>query len=262
MLNVCNHPHPFGVVSDRAGRLYIAFSPSSLGGAPLQPLSPTKVMAFEHDGTPLWRALDPMVGGELAAARGLVFPERSDHAYWGGDGGILPLAPGGAFQLGRPTVTLDRLTTSPLAGTFQLFGYDAQTLQPAWTYTLPPGDSFISDQVRLADYGTQPSGSPLSADLLFALRGGQASLMAVDAESGAELWSCPLGYTGPAPQLFEVGSQEIGTMEGAASCGRCDPPFAGSRGLFRTLTVPGLESSSAPWPGAFGGPGHSHHEQF
>jgi hypothetical protein len=269
-LEVCNHPHPFGVVSDASGRLFISFSPSngtSPAGPPLQAESPTLLMAFDHDGTPLWKVQDPMTGGELSSALGYIYPERGSQAFAVQTGAALPLPASGAGVFGRPVATTDRLATSPpwdpsapmLSTT--LYGYRADALGLAWTYGLPVGDYFLSDQIRLADFRAHPNDAASNAILAFAQRSGQLSLMAVDAESGTELWTCPVGYSASAgPQLFEVSTSGLGSMEGAETCGGCDPPFATSHGFFRTLTVPGIEPSSAPWPGAFGGPGHPHHE--
>jgi hypothetical protein len=49
-------------------------------------------------------------------------------------------------------------------------------------------------------------------------------------------------------------------MEGASTCGECDPPFAYSRARFLRFSMPGLLPANEPWPGTFGGPGHGHHE--
>jgi outer membrane protein assembly factor BamB len=269
-LDICNHPHPFGVVSNSSGQLFMAFSPSngtSAAGPPLQPKSPTLMMAFDHDGTPLWKVQDPMTGGELASAHGLIYPERASYAFAASSGATTPLPAGTANVFGRPVATADRLVTSPPwdpsfpALSTTLYGYRADALVSAWTFALPLGDYFLSDQIRLANFRSHPNDSPLNALLAYAQRSGQLSLMAVDVESGTELWNCPVAYSASAgPQLFEVSTAALGSMEGAETCGACDPPFATSHGFFRTLTVPGIEPSPAPWPGAFGGPGHPHHE--
>jgi hypothetical protein len=208
-----------------------------------------------------------MTGGELASAHGLVYPERGSHAFAAQTGATSPLPAGTTGVFGRPVATADRLATSPSwdpsfpALSTTLYGYRADALVLAWTYGLPLGDYFLSDQIRLANFRSHPNDTPSNAILAFAQRSGRLSLMAVDAESGTELWTCPVDYSAAAgPQLFEVSTGGLGSMEGAETCGACDPPFATSHGHFRMLTVPGIEPSSAPWPGAFGGPGHPHHE--
>ncbi len=52
-----------------------------------------------------------------------------------------------------------------------------------------------------------------------------------------------------------------GLMEGAQTCGQCDPSYAGSRAAFQLLVAPGTEASQEPWSGVFGGPAHDHREK-
>ena len=66
---------------------------------------------------------------------------------------------------------------------------------------------------------------------------------------------------------IELGTNTLGLMEGATSsdgvpsCGKCDPPFAGTSATFRQFLVPGLDVPEEPWLGTFGGPGHDHREE-
>ncbi len=62
------------------------------------------------------------------------------------------------------------------------------------------------------------------------------------------------------PQLFELGPESLVMMDGANTCGECDPPFAYSRPRFQRFPLRGMQPARAPWPGTFGGPGHGHHE--
>jgi hypothetical protein len=81
------------------------------------------------------------------------------------------------------------------------------------------------------------------------------------ARTGQEAFQCPLDY---APrgiqQLMELGPGSLVMMDGATTCGECDPPFANSRARFQRFTIPNLTPAAEPWPGTFGGPGHDHHE--
>ncbi|WNZ62304.1 hypothetical protein QEG98_00115 [Myxococcus sp. MxC21-1] len=89
----------------------------------------------------------------------------------------------------------------------------------------------------------------------------QRLLVGVRARDGAEAFQCPLDYAPrTVPQLMELGPGALYVMDGALSCGECDPPFANSQPRFMRFPMPGLLPANAPWPGTFGGPGHGHHE--
>ncbi len=95
----------------------------------------------------------------------------------------------------------------------------------------------------------------------FAAEGQKPVLVGVRAGDGSEAFRCELGYTPrTVPQLFELGPGSLTLMDGAATCGECDPPFSESRARFQRFELPGLKPAEAPWPGTFGGPGHDHHE--
>jgi hypothetical protein len=95
----------------------------------------------------------------------------------------------------------------------------------------------------------------------FATEGRRPVLVGVRAGDGSEAFRCELGYSPRTiPQLFELGPGSLTMMDGATSCGECDPPFSESRARFQRFTLPELEPAEAPWPGTFGGPGHDHHE--
>jgi hypothetical protein len=267
LLEQCNHPHPFGLASDVTGDLYVTFSPTVNTGAPLVPGSPTLVLAYSQDGVERWRRMMPIGGGELGLVRGLLLPERSSTALRTQDGaevGTLPV-------LGRAVATRQVLVPSPAgtsvnpdAGPFnspELKGYAVPSLSPAWTYRLQEGQSFVSKELRLAE--TLPGGSEGVEPLVlgFMANGTSPALVGVRAKDGSEAFQCALSYTPlTMPQLFELGPESLVLMDGARTCGECDPPFAYSRARFQRFPLRGLRPAEAPWPGTFGGPGHDHHE--
>ncbi|HYH98180.1 tenascin-X [Hyalangium sp.] len=267
LLEECNHPHPFGLVSDVAGDLYVTFSPTVNSGAPLLPGSPTLVLAYSSDGVERWRRLLSIPGGELGLVRGLLLPERASTALRTQDGaevGTLPV-------LGRAVATRQVVVPSPegttvnpdagVATSSELKGYTVPELAPAWTYRLGEGQSFASKELRLAE--TYPGGSEGVETLVlgFMANGSKPTLVGVRAKDGSEAFQCTLAYTPrTVPQLFELGPESLVLMDGATTCGECDPPFAYSRARFQRFPLEGLRPAEAPWPGTFGGPGHGHHE--
>jgi hypothetical protein len=267
LLSECNHPHPFGLASDTKGDLYLAFSPTVNTGAPLMPGAPTLVLAYSSDGVERWRRTLPMGGGELGTVRGLLLPEKASTALRTQDGtevGTLPV-------LGRAVATREVLVPSP-AGTSvnpdagviistQLQGYTVPGLAPAWTYELEAGQSFATKELRLAETVPDGSGTRETQVLTFVADGTTPTLLGVRVQDGTEAYRCPLGYTPRSvPQLFELGPESVVMMDGANTCGECDPPFAYSRPRFQRFPLRGLKPAQAPWPGTFGGPGHGHHE--
>ncbi|WP_044190108.1 hypothetical protein [Hyalangium minutum] len=267
LLQECNHPHPFGLASDVVGDLYVTFSPTVNAGAPLMPGSPTLVVAYSSDGVERWRRMLPMGGGELGLVRGMLMPERASSALRTLDGaevGTLPV-------LGRAVATRQVVVPSPAGTTVnpdagvvnspELKGYTVPEFEPAWTYRLEEGESFISKELRLAE--TLPRGSEGVETLVlgFASVGLNPTLVGVRAKDGSEAFQCTLAYAPRTlPQLFELGPGSMVLMDGAETCGECDPPFAYSRGRFQRFPLEGLRPAEAPWPGTFGGPGHGHHE--
>lgn len=267
LLSECNHPHPFGLASDTAGDLYVTFSPTVNSGAPLRAGAPTLVMAFSSDGVPRWRRTLPFPGGELGLVRGLLMPEGGTEPLRTSDGEPVGAMPS---KLGRAVATREVLVPSPEGATVnpdvvppesrRLEGYAVPGLGAAWTYALPAGASFMSKELRL---GTWPEGGVRRTLVLgFAAEGAtKPVLVGVRAGDGSEAFRCELGYTPrTVPQLFELGPGTLTLMDGATTCGECDPPFADSRARFQRFTLPGLEPAQEPWPGTFGGPGHDHHE--
>lgn len=260
-LEVCSHPHPYGVVSNVSGDLFIAFSHSQVGVAPLVPLMPSLLVSYSRDGVLRWKRLEQFVGGELASSRGLIYPEKSGTAHLAATGAPYRFAdlPSGMF--GRIVATLDRVIPSPTVGDGTLRGYEQGSGHLRWQWAAPGG--FASDQIRLAGWKPKPSESARTVALVFTQPNGQPTLTAVDARTGGEQWSCALSHTyRTQPQLFEVANGSIALMEGSDQCGTCDPPFAQSRAAFHTFALPGVEVAAEPWVGTFGGAGHDHHEDF
>lgn len=260
LLDRCDHPHPFGVASDTVGNLFLAFSPASPGGAPLTASSPTLLVSYSRDGLLRWKRTESFAGGELAVARGLLFPERGAVALETATG-----LPSGSFPLhhgafGRLVATGEQLIPAPPAGAASLQAHRFAGGPPSFDFAAP-GLSFWSDQLRLAAFRAGPSEPAVSVVLAFAQRGAGPELLALNARHGNEEWSCPLSYSfSTPPQLFEVAQGAIAVMEGSDHCGACDPPFAGSKATFVRFLLPGLEVASEPWVGAFGGGGHDHQE--
>ena len=256
----CDHPHPFGFSSDTDGNLYIHFSPSLPGGAPLTPQPPSLFMSFDREGVQRWRREETWVGGEIAVSRGRLIPERGDAALSSADGtrvASIPLA-------GRAVAGADRLVMGPQPFTpgGRLVGLDLAFAE-RWTRALTGADQFLTQEIRLARW--QPSGQdlPETVALGFATLSGEQSLLAFRAADGKQVWSCavPTGGFRGAPQLFELVPGKLGLMSGAQSCGRCDPPYANSKAAFSILDVPTLFPTEAPWMGTFAGPSHDGHEK-
>lgn len=270
LLDQCNHPHPYGVTADSVGNLYIAFSPTRSQHAPLVPDNPTLLISYTHDGIFRWKITDAtMQGGELAVARGLLYPENSS---------VVLNAPSGtpAFalpsDLGRAVIADARLLPAPSAGANTLNGYEAGQTQLRWVHKLQGPWRFWSDQVRLARWDT--SRGPRTVALTFvADETGFVpvyALHAIDVNDGREGFTCPVDFglsPRTPPQLFEVGERYLGLMQGALdetgapACEKCDPPFAGSSGSFHGWRLQGIGAAREPWLGTFGGPGHDHREE-
>lgn len=273
LLAECNHPHPYGVVADATGDLHIAFAPTLNSAAPLVAGSPTLLMAFSPEGVARWRKRQAQKAGELGAVRGLLLQEHSGQVLSKEEGEPMGSVPG---VVGRAVATWEVVVPSPPGtslsadagipppGAAELKGYRLPGLEPAWSYRVPGGGLFVSKEIRLASW-EQKGQAPETVVAGFAVEGGTQPvpvLVGLRAKDGSEAFRCPVGYTPrTAPQLWELGPGSLVLMDGAATCGECDPPFANSRGRFLRLPVPGLGPAEEPWPGTFGGPGHDHREQ-
>jgi outer membrane protein assembly factor BamB len=267
LLDICNHPHPYGVASDAVGNLFIAFSPTISMMAPLRPGTPTLLMSFTHDGVFRWKRTDStMAGGELAVARGLLYLENSPTAVTAATGEPAFTIAG---QLGRVVVSDARMVPAPVASATELVGYEAGQSVVRWRHQLPAGSRFAGEESRLASW--RVSSGQRTVALTFVNRDGEAdplALHAVNVHDGSTAFTCSirLGAATP-PQLMEVVDGTLTFMEGAldgngaASCGKCDPPFAGAAASFHSFSVPLLGGAREPWVGTFGGPGHDHREE-
>ncbi len=276
LLDECNHPHPYGLASDAVGDLYIAFARTMNVGAPLASGTPTLLLAFSSDGVPRWRRTEPMRAGELAVVDGLLLPEWGLQALSTRDG-----SPSGTSipqPLGRVVATRDVVVPSAPGTTvnagadawratstaMQLRGFRLPDLSPAWTYALKAGQHLATKELRLATW--PGGGAGLSPETLVLTQAvaedDRPLLVGVRARDGSEAFQCPLDYAPRTlPQSMELAPGALFLMDGALSCGECDPPFANSQPRFLRFTLPGLLPAREPWSGTFGGPGHGHHEQ-
>ncbi|GEN11350.1 hypothetical protein SAMN05443572_114198 [Myxococcus fulvus] len=271
LLSECNHPHPFGVVSDAAGDLYVSFSQTLNVGAPLHAGAPSLLMAFSSDGVPRWRKSQGQRAGELAVVDGLLFAERGAQALRTADGSVAGTIP---QVFGRVVATRERLVPSAPGTTVnvgdegnapaatQLQGFALPSLSPVWTYSLRSGQSLTTKELRLATWPETPGLPPRTLVLTTATDADDARLLVgVRVSDGSEAFQCRLDYEARTmPQLLELAPGALLMMDGAQTCGECDPPFASSQARFQRFPMPGLLPAKEPWPGTFGGPGHDHHE--
>lgn len=261
-LESCDHPHPFGVVADASGNLFMAFSSSAAGNAPLAATSPTRLFAYSRDGVLKWKRTENFVGGELATARGVLFPERSSTAYSTVTGA--PLSIGGQTPFGRPIATSSLFLPSPAVSLNEKSVRAYKFLGgQAFTHTLATDEQFATGELRVVSYRSSPAWAATLAGLSFITKAGALQLHAFELETGKTLWSCPVNMPSAVtpPELFEVANGTLAAMEGALTCGDCDPPFALSTASFHTWAVPGISvPTGVPWPGTFGGADHSHRE--
>lgn len=264
LLEECNHPHPYGLASDSVGNLFIAFSPSTSQQAPLRPGNPTLLISFSHDGVFRWRLTDKtMVGGELAVARGILYPENSRVAITAATG--VPLF-SVTEPFGRVVVADQRMIAAPAPNGVSLTAYEAGVSDVRWTHRLNPGELFWSEQLRLARW--QTSTGPRSVAMTFITSPVGVAVRAINVHDGSEAFTCPVELPpGYPPQLFEISNGAMMVMSGAVdesgapACSKCDPPFAGSAAMFFSLGLQGISQSSEPWVGTFGGASHDHREE-
>lgn len=263
LLDVCNHPHPYGAAADAMGNLYVSFSPTVAHAGTNKPDRPTLLMSFNREGAWRWCVTDPTLqGGELAVARGLLYPENASRALVAATGMTAFTLPN---ALGRGVVAATRVIPAPQTGSTSLAGLEAGTVSSRWTHQLRSTESFYSDQIRLASWATSQGQKTVA--LTWVRNGGQVLLHGIDVSDGSEAFSCPVAHAGSTPpQLFELANGSLTAMDGALDasgnpgCGTCDPPFVGSSATFFTLPVPGLGVPREPWLGTFGGPSHDQHE--
>jgi hypothetical protein len=270
LLDGCNHPHPYGVAADSVGNLYIAFSPTRSQTAPLVPDVPTLIISYTRDGIFRWKRTDDTLrGGELAIARGLLYPENSSVVLNATSGVVAFTLP---VELGRAVVSDTRLVPAPLSGGTSLRAFEAGGTASSWTNTLPTGWTFWGEQLRLASWDTKRGRRTIA--LSFVTNNATPSMPAtralygVDVVSGLTAFKCPIVIgERTSPQLLEVGTGKVGVMNGAVDidgnpgCLKCDPPLAGSSAAFHVYDVPWLSVAHESWVGTFGGAGHDHREE-
>ncbi|MDP1821724.1 MAG: tenascin-X [Archangium sp.] len=269
LLDVCNHPHAYGVAADSGGNLFIAFSPTVSQQAPLVPDDTTLITSFSRDGVFRWKRLNGgMRGGELAVARGLLYAEYTSVVLDATSGQPVFALP---TDLGRAVISQSRLIPAPVAGSTTLSGFEAGALQLRWSAVLPGPWTFWSDQVRLAKWQTSKGPRTVALTFVQAPPGpglqSQYGLYAFDVQDGSEAFNCPVVLPARTPpQLFEVANGSLGIMSGALDslgnpgCSKCDPPLAGSAGAFFSVPTRLISVADEPWVGTFGGAGHDHRE--
>ena len=266
LLAACNHPHPYGAVSDAVGNLFLAFSPTVSAQAPLKPGRPTLMLSYTRDGIFRWKVTDPsMEGGELAVARGLLYPENGSVVRTAATGAEAFAVP---QTLGRIVVADSRFIPAPIAGQQSLKGFEAGKPSLSWAHQLQPSARFWSDQLRLATWATSQGPETVALAFIRDETTLESSLRAIRVHDGSEAFTCPLAQPmRTPPQLFEIANGSMGVMEGALDpagqpgCGKCDPPFAGSAAAFHSFKLEGISVPKAPWVGTFGGAGHDHREE-
>jgi hypothetical protein len=146
-------------------------------------------------------------------------------------------------------------------GEWRLEGYALPGLTPAWRHPFPGWPGTIGPELRLGSWPTWPGQPPETVVLGTGISGDSgASLFALSARDGSEVFQCPMSDQFTPAQFMELGPDSLVTMDNATTCGECDPPFANSQARFRRFRIPGLKPAEEPWPGTFGGPGHDHHE--
>ncbi len=256
----CNHPHSYGVAADPQGNVFFAFTPSARVSPALpDPNAPgTVIMSYSPAGVLRWRHFIPgMPGGEISVGRGLIAVEAGRSVYDSARGVELDRL---TIPFGDGLITNEWVVAGPRGSTAELLVPGSQ--QGLTTWSTPP---FVASRsgLRGATWGTQPIALRFyQGNAITTLEA--VSLSPFGRGALASLWSCAVA-DGGAPISFEVRRGGLAAMTdpmagGAGLCEGCDPPYAGARGLFFEVDVPGLEPARMPWPGQWGGPGHDHQE--
>ncbi len=268
LIDVCNHPHPYGAASDAVGNLFLAFSPTLSQQAPLKPGKPTLLLSYTRDGIFRWKVTDSSFeGGELAVARGLLYPENGEVVRTAATGEPAFAVP---QTLGRIVVSDSRFLAAPVTGQTTLMGYEAGQPSLSWSHQLAGSTRFWSDQLRLAGWQTSRGTETVALTFTQDATTAEAWLHAIRVHDGSEAFNCPVNF-GPGartpPQLFEIANGSMGVMAGALDdsgqpgCNKCDPPFAASSAAFFSVPLPSIVVPRAPWVGTFGGATHDHREE-
>lgn len=260
-----DHPHPFGVAADAQGNLYLCFSASDSipGENGVMAGRPSLFIGLSRNGQERWRAHHDFIGGELAVANGILYPERAEQAFSAVDGRALASMPGGKLVVGDGVaVTFSSPQTTP-----SLEGRGVPSLAPSWSQPIPAGYVLNSPLLALARWTPRP-GVDRSVVISQLVRTGPVSvpdaLLGLEAQTGKQAFLCPIqapagGALGSAQRLHAAGGY-VAMMEGARSTGD-DPPYANSGARFTRWLLPTLQTPVAPWSGAFGGYDHDHQEE-
>lgn len=256
IFSVCDHPHSYGVAVDAQSNIYLAFTPSSADN-PASSLSGTMIFSFTPSLQPRWRRfITGLIGGELAVADGLLFQERSPEVRLASTGNVVAVlpAPFGLGVVGTGTA----VATQP--GSQTLTTISTTNTLPRWQRTLT--GTLGKSPLTIASWAS-PWGARDVA-LAFTLDGAQVRIEGTELLTGAAAFSCPVELPGlPAMTAITPGGIAVmlGTVPRAVGwCEDCDPKYAGTRNSFAWIPLPGLQPSAAPWSGAWGNEGHSHHE--
>lgn len=261
IFEACNHPHSYGVASDPQGNVFFAFTQSARVSPALpDPQAPgTVIMSYSPAGVLRWRHfVQGMPGGEIAVGRGLLTVESGRNLYDSARGVTVDTF---SLPFGEGLITDDWVVASPKGVRAELraplSGRAPASLQA------PPPLAESQSGLRGARWGGQP------VALRFVSTGAGTSLEAFPLDrfqSGAigPWWSCQVS-DGGLPVAFEVRAGGVAVMTDvqpgwAGLCEFCDPPYAGTRGRFIGVEVPGLLPPRMPWAGPWGGPGHDHQE--
>ncbi|MDX2015327.1 MAG: hypothetical protein SFW67_34360 [Myxococcaceae bacterium] len=260
IFQTCNHPHSYGVASDPQGNVFFAFTQSARVSPALpDPQAPgTVIMSYSPAGVLRWRHfVQGMPGGEIAVGRGLLTVESGRSLYDSARGVAIDTF---SLPFGEGLITDEWVVASPKGVQAEL---RAPTTGRGPAVLEAPATAVSQSGLRGARWGGQP------VALRFISTGASTALEAFPLDrfqtgSIRPLWSCEL-QDGGVPVAFEVRAGGVAVMTDvlpgwAGRCEFCDPPYAGTRGRFLDVEVPGLVPPRMPWAGPWGGPGHDHQE--
>ncbi len=258
IFSVCDHPHSYGVAVDAQSNIYLGFTPSGADN-PATSLTGTMLFSYTPSLQLRWRRYDMnLTGGELSVAEGLLFHERSPEVRQTQSGNVVAILPA-PFGLG--VVGASTAVSARVGSRFLETISTANTL-PRWQRSLTGelGRTPLTIATWTSAWG------PRDVALAFTSDGVQVRIEATELLTGAAAFSCPVALP-ELPAMTAMTPGGIGVMLGTAPigmgwprCDDCDPRYARTRSSFGWIALPGLTPSAAPWSGAWGNEGHSHHE--